>query len=46
MSGKKGYWSHSYYTLKYLVNLYQVSSKAKGEEMKVNFNNSDELDLI
>lgn len=32
--------------LKYSINFYQVSLKVKREEMKMNFINSDELDLI
>lgn len=37
---------HICHMLKYSINFYQVSLKVKREEMKMNFINSDELDLI
>lgn len=39
----KGHWSYSYRTSKKLFNLYQVLIKAKGNEVKMNFNKGDNL---
>ena len=41
----KGHWSRTYRTPKHLVDLYQVSIKAKAKEIEMNFTDGDALDL-
>ena len=41
----KGYWTCTYRIPKHLVNLYQLSIKAKGKEIEMNFTDGDGLDL-
>ena len=41
----KGHLSHTCRTPKHLVDLYQASIKAKRKEIKMNFTDSDRLDL-
>ena len=41
----KGHWSRTYRTPKHLVDLYQVSIKAKAKEIEMNFTDGNGLDL-
>ena len=43
--GMKGHWSRTCRTPKHLVDLYQVSIKAKGKEIEMNFTDGDGFDL-